>query len=112
MSQAYEKTVRFPTNLTVAVTASINTTGEINMLGFAGGHFGVPAGSGLTSITWYDKSANAAGEKVGSYTEANAAITQTVAAGRGYPIPVALFGCAYLYPVGNTTGTIIVDLAS
>lgn len=69
----------------------------------------VPSGSTITSLTWY-----AAYERGGTFYAAydsnGDAVTQTVAATKAYPIPLALAGAVALKAVGDADGTVYVSL--
>lgn len=93
----------------IAVTAALATTEAFEYRGFAAGMVYVPAGSALTSLTWY-----AAEDMDGTfqpvYDGATTAIASTVAAGRAVPIPSYCLGAGALKVVGNDAGTIKVSL--
>ncbi len=97
------------THLAVVVGAAVADSDEIPYGNFAGGRFHVPAGSSITTITWYDAPV-LGGTYLSSYTEAGVAITQTVAAGKSYEIPLSLASARALKAVGNAAGTIDVCL--
>ena len=95
----------------VAVTASLATTGQIPYHDMSGGRVHIPAGSSITSLTWYDAT-DLGGTFLAAYDSAAtpAAITQTVSAEKSYPIPVDLFGARVLKVVGNAEGTVTISL--
>jgi hypothetical protein len=104
---------RQPLIQSIAVTASISTTGTmVNRL--AGGGVLVPAGSNLSLLTWYGCSTDSAtaADWLPIYDRASpatpAAMTSTVAASQAHPIPDECFGYPFLRAVGNTTGTVTV----
>ena len=100
---------RFSTPVIVAANTAESTTAEIDYRGYAGGSFNVPSGSSITSVTWYAKSGCLGDVHKPAQDSAGAAVTQTVAADKGYPIPIALFGRAYIKPVVNASGTLYFD---
>ncbi len=103
---------RFSTFQTVAVTTALSTTQEIPFGNFTTGRVYVPVGSGITSLTWYDNyvpGGTCLASQDGALPAA-AAIVQTVAAGKSYPIPFDLVGAVALKAVGNAAGTIYVSL--
>ena len=89
------------------ITTALATTPEIPYQGVGGGRVYIPAASSITTLTWYD-ARDAGGSYLESYDSSAtaAAISQTVAAGRSYPIPVDLFGARMLKVVGNAAGTV------
>ena len=73
----------------------------------------VPAGSSITTITWYD----APGEDdtfLPSQDSAAspAALSTTVSAGKSYPIPTDLYGAGALKLVADASGSVDVTLSS
>lgn len=102
-------------DLTVALTADATTTPTIGFQKAVCGTIHIPSGSPITSLTWYSgytapataSEAEAATVFLPAYDSAAtpAAVTQTVAAGRSYPIPVALAGSRFLRCVVNSAGT-------
>lgn len=93
----------------IAVTNSAATTGEIPFAEAAGGVYRIPAGSSITSLTWYASEA-IGGTFAAAYDEDGVAVTQTVSHTKTYAIPSALFGAASLKAVGDASGTIYVHL--
>jgi hypothetical protein len=89
----------------VTVTDSATTTGEVMLNNAAGGRVLVPAGSSITTLTWHEGRESA---RFACYDEDGVAVTQTVQAGRSYPIPPSLNGAGPVYPVGDVAGTIYV----
>ena len=122
--------------LSVAITATAPTAATIAANtcstlvpceGFVTGTVYVPAGSSLTSLTWYvsegldstpypptgtaQSTSPLFYEAYDSNLTAPVAQVQTVAAGGAYAIPAAVLGGARaLCPIGNTTGTIDIVL--
>lgn len=96
-----------PFTVTVDTTAAASE--EIVFSDQAGGRFQVPAGSSITSITWWD-APEPDGTFVAAYDEFGAAITQVVSAGKSYEIPSSLAGAGALKAVGDAAGTIVVNL--
>lgn len=76
---------------------------------YASGMVYIPAGSSITTLTWY-----ACATKDGTYLPAedaaSGAVTQTVAASQAHPIPVALLGCRFIKAEGNAAGVMGVTL--
>jgi hypothetical protein len=97
----------------LAVGTAVGDSGEIGYGDFEKGMVSVPAGSSLTLLTWHS---SVTGDPNGTYLPAfssaavPAAITQTVSAGKSYPIPVDLFGARFLKITGNATGVVGVTL--
>lgn len=98
--------------LEVAVTASLATTPEIDVREWEGVR--IKLGAGITSLTFYEASANISGG--GSYDVANGssagtAIAMTgLTAGQSYLMPTELNASHWLKIVANTSGTIILML--
>jgi hypothetical protein len=93
----------------VALTNSATTTEEIRLGNYSGGFVFIPAGSSVTTLTWW-VAEKAGGTYFAAYDEDNAAITQTVAASRATAIPAALFGAIAIKAVSNAAGTMAVSL--
>lgn len=99
----------------VALTADVATTPIISFEKMVAGTIHLPAGSPITLLTWHSGYtapatagvAEAATVFVAAYDSAAtpAAVTQTVAASRSYPIPVAIAGSRFLRCVVNSAGT-------
>lgn len=93
----------------VAVTTSLATTGEINYQTVAGGQIYIPAGSSITSLTFY-VSNKPGGTYYNAYDSSSmsspVAIVLTVAAGYAYPLPSDLFGAGSIKMVGDAAGTV------
>ena len=83
----------------------------IPFAGYAGGRIYVPAGSSLTSLTFYD-APSTDGDFIASYDDAGtpAALTLTVSAGKSYPIPAKLFGAGAIKILGDSDGIVHVCL--
>jgi len=115
MGQQHFRVKRFTTPQVVSVlqVASLSSAVPIDFRNAAGGFFEVDdQDTNMTTITWYTLSGAEGATRVAANTEAGVAITQTVANDKSYAIPAALYGAAYLIPIGNNTGTIRVDLKS
>lgn len=95
------------TRLQVALTTSAGTTPELEFAGCVSGEIYIPTGATTTLLTWHT-----APERGGTYIAAYdsaatpAAVTQTVAAARAYPIPVALAGCPFLKCIADVAVTV------
>jgi len=92
---------------TVDTTAAASE--EILFGEFAMGMIQVPAGSALTTLTWHTAEKKG-GTYLAAYDETNAEVSQTVAAGKSYQLPVALAGAIAIKAVGNAAGTIDITL--
>lgn len=92
-----------------AAGASAAASDPIDCRQWAGGMIHVPAGSEITTITWYCST-----EKDGTFLAvmdgAGEAVTTTIAAGQACLIPAACFAAAWLKAVGNAAGTIDISL--
>lgn len=93
----------------VAMTDSAATTAEIPYSEASGGMFRIPAGSSITSLTWYS-SESIGGTFAAAYDEDGVAVTQTVVHTRSYAIPAALFGSGSIKAVVNAAGTVYMRL--
>lgn len=93
---------------TYALTTDVATNPVIDFRGAAGGTVFVPAGSSITSLTWY-----AAPDPEGDFlplNDADGAIVQTVEAGKAYDLPAACFGARALKVDPDAAGSIHVSL--
>lgn len=104
---------RFTTKVESAAIhdSTLANTKTIPFGGYAGGRIYVPAGSTITTLTFYDAPSED-GTFLASYDDAAtpAAITLTVSAGKSYPIPPKLFGAGAIKMLGNAAGTVHVCL--
>jgi hypothetical protein len=91
---------------TVTVDQTLADSASIDYRRYSGGRFTIPNGSTITTLTWHSADEDVDASFIAAYTEANAAITQTVAADRTYPIPASLASAAYIRATGNADGTI------
>ena len=101
---------RYSTTIpSVAIATAVADSDVIGYGPFGSGSLYVPAGSSLTTLTWY-----ACETRDGTYlaaeTAASAAVTSTVAFSQSHPIPAALAGARFIKAVGNAAGTIGVTL--
>ena len=98
---------------TVAVTAAIGTTAEVDYRPFRSGTIHVPSGTALTTLT-FSTAEKPGGTYEPAYDSAGtpAAVTQAVAADRSFPLPVALLGCGAFKMVGNDAGDVKISLKS
>lgn len=95
----------------LVVDTAVGNSGEIGYGDFEKGMVSVPAGSSLTTLTWHSSLAsNGTYLPAFSSAEVPAAVTQTVSAGKAYPIPVDLFGARFLKITGNAAGVVGVTL--
>ena len=92
----------------VTVDTSVAICDEIPFYNDITGEIVVPTGSSITLITWH-VAEKEGGTFVPAQTEAGVAVTQTVGAGKAYPIPAALMGAQVLKAQGNASGTIHVS---
>lgn len=91
--------------LSVAVDTVPADADEILCGEFVAGMIFVPAGSTITSITWYAAPV-ASGTFLPAYDEDGAAVVQAVAAGNAYALPGALSAAVALKAVGDADGEI------
>ncbi len=104
--------VRKHTSFTLSANTAANTTDIIDYRGYASGSVYIPNGSSITTITWNVRASNntaTAAAYDGAATPV-AVVSGNLAADRSYPIPTALLGSDFLYPVTNAAGSITVSL--
>ena len=95
--------------LTAALTDAIGTTEAIDIAGAASGSVGVPTGSSITSLTYWVSHDGTT--YIPLYTVDNAAaVTQTVAQTRAYPLRSEAFGAKFMKIVVNAAGSVYVSL--
>lgn len=104
MSQAFENTTR---SMTAALTTAQSTTPEIAFGHATAGEVRVPAGSSITTLTWWSCD-EPGGTYLPCYDSANAAVAQTVAGTRAHSLPSALIGRNYLKAVANAAGSVTI----
>jgi ABC-type microcin C transport system permease subunit YejB len=96
-------------NYTVALQTDA-TSPEIELTRFTSGEIAIPTGSSITTLTYFV--AMPSGTYFAAQDATPAAITQTVAATKAYPIPAALFGSALIQIRANAAGTVFINLKS
>lgn len=104
----------------VALTNSASTTPNIDFQEASGGTVIVPTGSSITTLTYYAaKNPAAAGSGIGEpaagdfqplQDSTGAAVVQTVAASKAFPLPDACFGCGWLRIKANAAGSVDLTL--
>jgi hypothetical protein len=103
---------RFSTTI-VTVTSGVTAAASDEILfgSYAGGIVFLPAGVGVTTITWY-VAEKPGGTYLLAYDEDGTAVTQTVSHTKAYAIPAALYGARAIKAVASagTASTIIVSL--
>jgi hypothetical protein len=108
-----------------ALNTALGTTPPIRMGVFVFGRIYIPAGSPITSLTFYDcPNVDGVTPPVGGYTDtyissfdsssmtSPAAIVLTVAAGQSYPIPKDLAGSGSIKIVVNSAGSVDIGFKS
>jgi hypothetical protein len=93
----------------VAVDTAIADSGPIDYRGWAGGEVGAPAGSSLTTLTWYTCTTRDGTYLLKKDGFGNTVAT-TIAASQSAEIPKSLFGAMFLKIVGNADGAVNVSL--
>lgn len=88
----------------VSLTTSLSTTPTFDFRKWAGGNIMIPAGSSITSLTFYSSLDD--GNYVPLYDSNATAVALTVAASGSYPVPDAVFGCSEIKIVANAAGTV------
>lgn len=89
----------------LALTSSLATTAEIDLSEVASGSVLIPSGSPITSITYYG-AIQVGGTYVAIQDGDGHAVTQSVAAGAGYPIPDYCSSYGGLKLVANAAGAV------
>jgi len=94
-----------------SITASTTPEGstEISIRDFAGGGIVLPASTSATALT-YHVAAKPGGAYRALYDRDDAAITQSVAQGRAYPLPDEIYGFGALKITADTEVTLTVSL--
>ena len=105
-------TAKYSTTIdSLTVDTAVAGSSVIDYGDFEKGMVSIPSGSSLTTLTWH-----ASGRDGGTYLPAfssvavPAAVTQTVSAGKVYPIPSDLNGSRFLKITGNAAGVVGVTL--
>ena len=120
-----QQTSRFNVNRqTLSLTTALGTTPELRYGEYANGMIFIPAASPITTLT-YSVTPQAAGTAgsaatggvAGTYLPAYDSaginpVVQSVAAGRAYPLPVAIAGAAAFKIVVDVAGTVDLCLKS
>jgi hypothetical protein len=92
------------TSAAASLVGTTGAAGKVDFRNFSGGQVYVPAGSSITSLTWYGSHDGVTFLPV--QDGAGNAVVSTVAAGYSCLIPASCFACAFLLAVGNAAGTI------
>jgi len=101
--------VRETTYKSVALLTT-SSSPEIEISKYAWGVVAIPTGSTITTLTYFV--ASPAGTYYAAQDTAGAAVTQTVAADKRYPIPSVLFGASRIQIRANSAGTVHITLKS
>jgi hypothetical protein len=96
--------VRSPTVNTYSLVTTSADTPAIPFGDSAGGIIQLPAGSSITSLTFYASSTES-GTYAQLYDSSNNAVSRTVAAERAYALPDECFAARWLKIVVNVNGT-------
>lgn len=88
--------------LSVLIDKDIADAEEIQTGEYAGGVLYVPAGSSLTSVTFYVADSKG-GTYLPLYDQAGLAVSMGVSASRAYEIPTAVFGAAFIKIIGDAS---------
>ena len=104
-------TKRFTTYQLAALTTD-TTSPTIDLSNYASGEIAIPSGSPITTLTYYVLTPSVSPGEYAAYDATPAAITQTVAASRAYPIPAAVFGAAQIRIKVNAAGSVHINLKS
>jgi hypothetical protein len=93
----------------VAVTTSVTTTAEIDLTAVAGGCVLVPAGAAISALAYYGAREPGAAY-VAIQDSSGSPVTQSVAGGKGYPLPDACFGYGAVKLVADAAGSVELSL--
>lgn len=88
----------------IAITAALSTTYSMDFRKWAGGNVMIPAGSSITTLTFYSSLDD--GNFIPLYDSNASAVSLTVVASGSYPLPDAVFGCGDIKMVGNAAGNV------
>lgn len=102
-------TKRFATYSAVALLTT-SSSPEIDISNYASGEVAIPNGLTMVTLTYYV--AAPSGTLYAAQDATGAAITQTVAANKSYPIPSALFGSSRIQIRADVAGTVGIVLKS
>lgn len=106
--------VRFSTPTTYACSSSNPVSGAagIDYRGFSAGEVYVPATGSLTTLTWWvsQDGSNWYPAYDGAGNAVQSTGTFSTAGGQAIPIPLTLFGAAWILAVGNQAVTVTVNL--
>lgn len=94
-----------------AIATAVANSDPIDIREFASGAIVLGANTSLTTLTYYG-AATVDGLYSPAQDAAGAAVVQTVAASKAYPIPAILFGFAYIKIVGNAADHVAICLKS
>lgn len=92
--------------LALTLDDTLANTPVVNFSSASGGQIIIPSGSPITTLTYhtgYDTTVTF----VPLNTSAGVAVTQTVAAGKSYDLPAAVFGSALLKITVNADGAVV-----
>ena len=93
------------------LTTSASTSPELDISNYSSGEIFIPAASSITTLTYHVSSATG-GTYYPAYDSAGSAVTQTVAASRGYAMPSSVFGAPAIRIVVNANGAVAITLKS
>lgn len=102
-------TKKYCTYQSVAITTD-STSPVIDITNFSSGEVVIPNSTTTVTLTYFV--VQPAGVYYTAYDSTPAAISQTVAANRAYPLPAAIFGAGAIQIRGNVAGTIGLILKS
>lgn len=103
------QTKRFATYQSVQLQTG-STSPEIDISNFASGEVVIPTAKTVVTLTYYVVAPS--GVLYAAQDASGAAVTQTVAADKAYPIPSVLFGASRIQIRGNVADLIGVVLKS
>lgn len=102
----------------LTLTNSETTTPDLNKTGYAFGEIYIPSGSSITTLTYYSTPRPETEPGPPAYSDewmpcqdsSGVAVTQTVAASKCYPLPVAIAGAGMIRIKANAAGVVYVTL--
>lgn len=101
---------RYSEELPVVAIKTDSTSPEIDISHAESGEISVPNGEAVVTLTYY--TSQPSGTYFAAQDSSGAAVTQTVAQNKSYPIPVAVLGAGRIQIRGNVAGNLKVCLKS
>ena len=100
---------RSTTQLSATVATTVAASTEIQYGEWSSGMVHIPSGVTTVTLTWYTAEIEG-GTYLAAQDYNGTAVTQTVAASKSYPIPLALIGAVAIKAKGDAAGSMHVTL--